>query len=381
MDFFAQRRQQLTKNLKKDHGLDAILVTNPVNVTYLTGFSGDSSYVLATSKNFLIISDSRFEQQIKEECPGIDAVIRGADQTTPEATGPVLNKCGFKTIAVEASHMTLGIKEAIESSSGKVTLTPLSGLLETMRSIKDPSELNQIKSAIRIAEKAYLTLVSMIKETDSERELVNDLEAILRRGGALGSAFPPIIAVGERGALPHAPPTDRKIGDGSKVLIDWGADCQYKSDLTRVLTSPFGVSPTRRNKSERAGYNFEEIFAAVQKAQEAAVAAIKPGVLGKDVDAAARKAFAGTKLKDTTGVKLAEFFTHGTGHGLGLENHEYPRLRPNSTDVLEQGMVITIEPGLYFPEWGGIRLEDDYLVTKDGAMKLTTLPHETGLIR
>jgi Xaa-Pro aminopeptidase len=381
MDFFAQRRQQLTRNLKKDSGLDAILVTNPVNVTYLTGFTGDSSFVLATAKSFMFISDSRFEQQIKEEAPGIDAHIRGADQTTLEAAGTVLNKSGFKNIAVESEHLTIAAKETLEAAATKVTLANVAGTVEKMRACKDPAELNHIKAAIRIAEKAFITLVSMIRENDSERELVNALENIMRHGGANGSAFPPIIAMGERGALPHAPPTDRKVGDGSKVLIDWGADCTYKCDLTRVLTSPFGVSPTRRNKSERAGYNFDEVYAAVQQAQQAAVAAIKPGALGKDVDAAARKVLSSTKLKDNPGVKLSEYFTHGTGHGLGLEIHEFPRLRPHSTDVLEQGMVVTIEPGVYFPDWGGIRLEDDYLVTKDGAMKLTTLPHEPGLIR
>ena len=382
MNFFAQRRQQLIRNLKNDSKLDAILITNPVNVSYLTGFTGDSSFVLATAKNFILISDTRFEQQIQEECAGIDAHIRGADQTTIEAAGPVLNKSGFKSIGVESDHMTLGMLEGLKTAAGKVTLTPVQGTVEKLRASKDPSELNAIKLAIRIAEKAFITLVSTIRETDSERDLVNALQGYIRHGGANGTSVPPIVAVGERGALPHAPPTDRKVGDGSKLLIDWGADCLYKSDLTRVLTSPFGVSPTRRNKQERAGFNFDEIYSIVQNAQAAAIAAIRPGVPAKEVDAAARKVFATTKLKDNpNGIKLSDYYTHGTGHGLGLEIHEYPRIRPNSPDILEQGMVITIEPGLYFPEWGGIRLEDDFLITKDGAMKLTTLPHEPGAIR
>jgi Xaa-Pro aminopeptidase len=210
--------------------------------------------------------------------------------------------------------------------------------------------------------------------------MVDNLESYIRRSGGRGSAFPPIVAVGERGALPHAPPTSRQLGDGSKVLIDWGADLLYKSDMTRTLRSPFGTSPTRRNKPERVGYNFEELYGIVLEAQNAAIAAIRPGVKAKDVDAAARKVFAAAKLKHRTGVKLETFFTHGLGHGIGLEVHEAPRIRSNSEDVLEVGMVFTIEPGLYIPTWGGVRIEDDVLVTPNGATLLSSLPRDPGVI-
>mgnify|MGYP000190096321 CR=1 FL=1 len=150
----------------------------------------------------------------------------------------------------------------------------------------------------------------------------------------------------------------------------------YKSDITRTLKSPFGTSPTRRNKYERVGVKFDEVYNIVLQAQDAALAAIRPGVKAKDLDAAARKVFASARLKSAPDLKLADHFTHGIGHGIGLEIHEAPRVRSNSEDVLENGMVITIEPGIYIPGWGGVRIEDDILVTPHGPHLLTTLPRE-----
>jgi Xaa-Pro aminopeptidase len=187
------------------------------------------------------------------------------------------------------------------------------------------------------------------------------------------------VAVGERGALPHAPPTARQLGEGSKLLVDWGADCLYKSDITRTLKSPFGTAPSRRNKMERVGYSFDLLYKVVLDAQNAALAAIRPGVKARDVDATARKVFAAAAFKGLD-VKLSDYFTHGLGHGIGLEVHESPKVRANSDDTLEAGMVITVEPGLYLPQWGGIRIEDDVLVTHDGCRVLSTLPREASTL-
>jgi Xaa-Pro aminopeptidase len=186
-----------------------------------------------------------------------------------------------------------------------------------------------------------------------------------------------IVAVGERSALPHAHPTDRLAGDGSKILLDWGADLGYKSDLTRTMKSPFPPPPIRKTKQERVGHNFDQVYEAVKAAHEAAVAELGAGVKAKDVDAAARKAF--TK-HSTRGVDLEAHFTHGLGHGIGLDTHELPFVRHNTEVVLEAGNVITVEPGVYLPGWGGIRIEDMYLVTKDGSKRLTTLPHDPSAI-
>jgi Xaa-Pro aminopeptidase len=373
MDYLNQRRQTLIRNLKKDDGLEALVVTHPANVTYLTGFTGgEGSYLVATAKQFVLVSDARFEEQIKEEVHGIDVEIRPLDQTIGEATAEVLNKTGTKAAGLEAEHATLALTELLREKAAKTTFAPVAAKVEKLRAVKDPSEIEQIRTAIRIAERAFWMFKSMLREADTEKDMVDALETYVRRAGAWGTAFPTIVAVGERGALPHAPPSNRQLGGGSKLLVDWGADLLYKSDITRVFRSPFGTAPTRKNKQERVGYDFEEVYEAVGQAQAAAVAALRPEVPVKEVDDAARKVL--------TDAGYGDFFTHGLGHGLGLEVHEAPRIRANSSDVLEAGMVVTIEPGVYIPGWGGIRLEDDYLITKDGPVRLTTLPHDPGAI-
>ncbi|MCE9567555.1 MAG: Xaa-Pro peptidase family protein [Planctomycetes bacterium] len=375
MNYLLQRRQTVVQNLKKA-STDAFLVTNPVNVTYLTGFTGEDSFYFGSAKNSVVISDTRFEEQIKEECAELDAHIRNHNKTTYEAAAEVLNKSGVKTVAIEEDQITLGVLEQFKMLAPKVTFVPVSGVIEKQRILKDPAEIEQIKEAVRVAERAFRMFVATIRETDTEKEMVDSLEYYIRRAGGRSSSFPPIVAVGERGALPHAPPTSKPLGDGTKILVDWGADMLYKSDITRTLRSPFGTSPTRRNKFERVGVKFEEVYEVVLQAQNAALAAIKPGVKAKEVDAAARKVFASAQLSSAKDLKLADYFTHGLGHGIGLEVHEAPRVRSNSEDTLEAGMVITIEPGVYIPGWGGVRIEDDVLVTAHGASLLTTLPRE-----
>lgn len=379
MNYLLQRRQTLVQNLKK-HSIDAFLVTSPVNVTYLTAFTGDSSFYIGTPKHSILVSDSRFEEQINEECAAIEAHIRGHNKTTYEAAAEVLTKTGAKTVGVEGNRMTLGELEAFKDLAPKVTFVPLNGVIEAQRVIKDPSEAEKIREAVRVAERAFRMFTATLRETDTEKEMVDALECYVRRSGARATSFPPIVAVGERGALPHAPPTAKQLGEGSKLLIDWGADLLYKSDLTRTVRSPFSTSPTRRNKYERVGLNFEEVYKVVLDAQNAALAEIRPGVKAKDVDAAARKVLASAKLRSKSDIKLVDCFTHGLGHGIGLECHEAPRIRANSEDVLESGMVITVEPAVYIPGWGGVRIEDDVLVTHNACVLLTSLPREPGLI-
>lgn len=384
MNYLALRRQALTRSLKQVRNTpDAVLVTCPVNVTYLTGFTGEASYYVATPKGAVLVTDHRFEVQAREECPEVEKGtelalhVRPHNQTTLEAAADVLLKAGAKAVAVEASRLTVAELEALRELAPKLEFVPRADLVESLRAVKDPGEVERIRDSVKVAERAYRMFVATLREADTEKDMVDTLDGYLRRAGARGSAFPPIVAVGERGALPHATPTtDRILGDSSKLLIDFGADLVYKSDITRTIRSPFVTAPTRKNKYERVGYDFEEVYQAVLGAQKAALAAIRPGVPAKEVDAAARKALADVKLKSDPSANLADFFTHGLGHGLGLEVHEAPRVRANSEDVLEAGMVITIEPGVYLPGWGGVRIEDDVLVTRDGHRLLTSLPRE-----
>ena len=402
MNYVAQRRQTLLRNLKKD-GLDAILITNPVNVTYLTDFTGDSTHFVATAKHTIVVSDPRFEEQVREETlghedrpnaeppgayprsykakaggreDGMEAHIRPHNKTTLEASVEVLQKCGAKTVGVEGNGLTVGDLALLQELAPKLTFVHQTNMVESQRAVKDPSEVDRIRKAVEVAERAYRMFVATLSDTDTEKEMVDALEGYIRRAGGRASSFPPIVAVGERGALPHAQPTNKMLADGSKVLVDWGADLIYKSDLTRTLRSPFGTAPTRRNKFERVGLSFEEVYAVVLEAQNAALAVLRHGAKAKDVDAAARKVISSAKLKSDPSVKLGDHFTHGLGHGIGLEVHESPRIRANSDDTLEAGMVVTIEPGVYVPGWGGLRIEDDVLITREGCTLLTTLSRE-----
>jgi Xaa-Pro aminopeptidase len=378
MNYHSVRRQTLLKDLKKDN-VDTYLVTNPVSVRYLTGFTGDSSYLVANAKQVILISDDRYAEQIQEECPGIEVHIRPHSKTTPDAAAEVLTKTAAKAVAVEADHITLALFEYLKEAAPKTTFTQLRGKVEGMRAVKDPSEIEYIRDAVRTAERAFVMFKAMLRETDTEKDLADNMETFLRRAGADRSSFPVIVAVGERGALPHAVPTDKQLAEGSKLLVDWGAEKRgYKSDLTRTFRSPFQVAPSRRNKQERVGFHLEEVYEAVLKAQEAAIATIRHGVSCKEVDTAARMVLQNAKMRDLKDANLNDYFTHGLGHGLGLETHESPRIRQNSNDILEAGMIVTIEPGVYIPGWGGVRVEDDVLVTKEGATLLTTLPRDLG---
>lgn len=385
MNYHGARRQTLLRNLKKD-GPDAVLVTTPVNVTYLTGYTGDAAYYLATARTTVVVTDQRVVAQVLEECPevgrdggGIDLHVRPHNQTTPEAAAEVLGKLGAKAVAVEG-RLSVAELEAFKALAPKVAFVPVPNLVEAQRAVKDPSEVDHIRSAIRVAERAFRMFVATVREEQTEKEMADDLDHWMRRAGARAAAFPPIVAVGDRGALPHAVPTSRTLGEGSKVLVDWGVELAdgYKSDMTRTLRSPFGAAPTRRNKYERVGYELERVYEVVKAAQEAAFATIRHGVAAREVDAAARKVIAD--------AGYGEFFTHGLGHGIGLEIHEAPRVRQNSDDILEAGMVITVEPGVYMPGdgdgpgWGGVRLEDDVLVTRDGCTLLTSLSRDLSTV-
>jgi Xaa-Pro aminopeptidase len=232
-----------------------------------------------------------------------------------------------------------------------------------LRQIKDPEEIEAVREAVAFAEKAFVMLRSEFRDGVTEKQIADSLEANMRRCGATGSSFPPIVAVGKRSALPHARPTETtRIGDDDFVLLDWGATGRpYKSDLTRVVVTG-KVFP-----------EFERVYQTVLAAQERAIAAIRPGARGCDIDAEARS------VVEQAG--FGRFFDHGLGHGVGMEIHEAPRLRRESDAILQPGMIVTVEPGIYLPEWGGIRIEDDVLVTSDGCEVLSRLPKSLDSVR
>lgn len=351
---FQTRRDRLRKLLKKA-GLDALLVTDFPNVTYLTGFTGDDSYLLVRHEGETVLSDPRYLTQLSEECAGIDVQIRPPGVTMLQSASRAVLGSKINRLGIEGDSMTVGFRDRLASKLPKVEIAATSGLVEQLRLIKDKEEIVRLRKAVWQAEKAFGVLRSTLRPEMTEKEAADELEHQLRLFGAKDASFPTIVAVGPRAALPHAVPTAKRMGEDDFVLVDWGAnEGLYRSDLTRMLVTG-RISP-----------KFERVYGVVLEAQRRAIAAIRPGALAHDVDQVAR----GIIAKAGFGRR----FRHGLGHGLGLLVHEAPRLAVRNQTILRPGMVVTVEPGIYVPGWGGIRIEDDVLVTRSGHEVLTHVP-------
>lgn len=356
MSNHASRRDKLRRLIRKAKA-DALLVTSFTNVTYLTGFTGDDSYLLVTLDSETLISDSRFTTQLEEECPGLPVVIRGPGERMLPTTADVVADAKLERLAFEADALTVGAYNELGELAEGVELLPASGLVEELRAIKDKDEIAATRVACDQARRAFEVVRAGLTDAMTELEVAAELEHQARRFGAKGLSFPPIVAVGPRGALPHANPTSKRIGEDDFTLIDWGAnEGLYVSDLTRMVVTG------------KISARFKKVYNIVLKAQLAGIAAIRPGAKCQDVDNAARKV-----------IEKAGFgkeFGHGLGHGVGLDVHEGPRLGKNQEDELKPGMIVTVEPGIYLPGWGGIRIEDDILVTRGGHEVLTSVPKQ-----
>lgn len=338
-----------------DH--EALLISSPINVRYLTGFTGDSSWLLVERKKILLISDGRFTVQLEDECPNLPVVYREVGQIIEHKLAEVLQGKEIKNLGVEGAHFRIGSLETIRSTDGCTTeIHSTMGLVESLRNIKDKHEIQEMRKAVDIAERAFQSLIPMLQPDWTEIQVRNRLEYLIRELGAEEAAFETIVAAGPRAALPHAHPSEVRIGDHPLLLIDWGAKLSsgYHSDMTRVLF--FGKPSAKMRKA----------YEAVRETELASIEALAAGVPCVDIDKTCRKV-----LKKR---KLEEAFNHGLGHGLGMEVHEAIRLSPTSEQTLEAGMVITIEPGVYFADWGGIRIEDDVLITANGYEVLSSLP-------
>ncbi len=358
--------------LLADEGIDALMIGNPVNVTYLTGFTGDSTVLLLGRGRLLLVSDSRYSGQLAEECPALPVHIRSTTQQLPQAVAEALKGFGIRSVGFESGTVTVAEFENLRQLAPSLDWKGGADRVERLRTIKDASELAQIRTAIDVAERAFTVFRSLLRPEDTEKDLCDALEHYARRAGGSGTAFPPIVAVGERAALPHAPPTRRTVDSGELLLVDWGVSAPlYKSDLTRVLDTR-KTSPFPQTVSATAA-KFREVYSVVLQAQEAALRAVRPGVSSRAIDAAARAVIAE--------AGYGECFGHGLGHGFGLQIHEAPWLRPNADTTVEPGMVFTLEPGIYLPGWGGVRIEDDVLVTPDGVERLTHLPRDLEAMR
>jgi Xaa-Pro aminopeptidase len=364
MDAALSRRDRLARTLA-DESLDLLLISNPVNVTYLTGFSGESSYLLLARDRAVLVSDGRFTEQLAQECPGLELYIRPPAQTLAEAAAAVINQLGPRGVGFENAHLTVADHEQVRELTRTVDWKGARDRVERLRVTKDAGEVAEIRAAVRIAERAFAMFRALLEPEDTEKELSDALEGYVRRAGGRCTSFPSIVAVGARAALPHAPPTATRVAEAGLVLVDWGASGPfYKSDLTRVLVPRTTKAPSAPGVEPKLA----AVYAVVLEAQRRALEAVRPGTRAAAVDAAARGVIAE--------AGYGEAFTHSVGHGLGLQVHEAPLLRPGSEFVLQPGMVMTVEPGIYLSGWGGVRIEDDVLVTEDGCEVLTSVPKD-----
>lgn len=335
----------------------AFLVSKPQDVTYLTGFSGEDSILLTAPRWACLVTDGRYSEQAAVECTDLEIHIRKGPLL--DAVADILKKRKVRSLAIQGGHMTVDARSSLASKLPSRRIREVREVVSALRIVKDAEEIKTIRKAIRVAERAFKMLLAGGAKGfvgRSERAIAALLDYNMRLEGAEEPAFETIVAAGKHGSLPHYRPGASVIRFGQAVLIDWGARVKgYCSDLTRVVF--VGRIPPK----------IAAVYDIVLRGQRAGIAAIRPGVAGGSVDRSARAVI------DRAGY--GREFVHGLGHGIGLEIHEGPTLGQSAGGRLRSGMVVTVEPGIYIPGVGGVRIEDDVLVVPGGRRRLSTLPH------
>ncbi|NWF51514.1 MAG: aminopeptidase P family protein [Nitrospirae bacterium] len=346
----------LFKESLKRKTIDAFLVSEIHNIRYLTGFKGSSALLLITEKDNIFLTDFRYQEQAEKEIHGWDIHIARGGMV--KAVKNISHKLGIKILGFEFSVSY----EFYRRLSEKINLRGYKGLIERFREMKDIDEINLIKEAVRRAETAFIDVKPFIREGTKEIAISRKLEERLKKRGCMRIPFEVIVASGLNSAMPHARPTEKKLDKGDLVIIDWGGEAGgYFSDMTRTLLIR-GKDLSKKR----------EIYYLVLKANKESIDHIYPKVKSSEVDRYAREVI---KKAD-----YGKFFGHGTGHGIGLQVHELPRITRNINKVIKENMVFTIEPGIYLAEIGGVRIEDMVLVRSDGAEVLTSLPKELEIV-
>jgi Xaa-Pro aminopeptidase len=346
---------------------DALLVTHLPNIRYLCGFTGSAAILLVEHSRATLFTDSRYTLQARQEVHDATTVI--APHGLLGALGEALKAHrGTIRLGFAPAQLTVAEKDALQTAIGaRLRWLAAPGLIERLRAVKDATELALMRQSARLISEVWTAAVRNVKPGISELAVAADIERGMKLQGASGPSFETIVASGARSAWPHARPTPKLLRKNELVVLDQGAILRdYCSDMTRTVF--LGRSAVGARAGVRSNNKVRSLYAAVLEAQEAAIAAIRPGISAATVDAAARKVF--------KRLGLDRYFTHSTGHGLGLEIHEMPRLGRAEEAVLEQGMVVTVEPGVYIESLGGIRIEDEVLVTSRGAEVLTSASRE-----
>ncbi len=362
-----QERIEILRKKMSSEGLDAIIINSAENRYYLSGFNAEDTQInessgalIISGDDLIITTDSRFETQVENEASlyrkviykkGLGSVIKAI------VTDTSAKKIGFE--AERLSHFTYN--SIVSELEVDMEFIPADNIVSELRIVKNQNEINIIKKAIVIAEKAFLQTKKDLKEGMTEKEIAWLLEQNLRNGGGEALSFPSIIACGKNSALPHAIPGNKKIKKGEPLLFDWGIKFEgYCSDTSRTLSLG---EPDEQ---------FMKVYETVNKAQSLSIEKIKDGAHSIEVDKVARN------FINENGFEGK--FGHGLGHGVGLEVHELPRLSPIKDNILKEGMIVTVEPGIYLPEWGGVRLENMAVVREDCAEVLNTLSYEDFVI-
>jgi Xaa-Pro aminopeptidase len=353
-------RQKAVREAMKALNLDSLLLTHPPDLAYLTNFTGDDSIGLITEKDFFLVTDFRYKEQAEQEAGWLKTNMREGKMS--DALAQTITEAKIKRIGFEANFATVGQMDALVQSLKAVKdlpkqpeIVPLENVMTNIRKVKDDNEVDLIRKSVGIAEEAFEAIRDEIKVGQSENYLAGLLGFELRSRGAAGSSFPIIVAAGPNSSLPHYRPAETLIQRDQPLLIDWGALYKgYCSDLTRTLMIG------------RVQPKIKEIYKVVYEAQVAAIKFLRPGVTTQQSDRVARDVI------DRAGYK--DFFGHGLGHGIGREIHELPSMRKNGGDEeLRPGMIVTVEPGIYIPGVGGVRIEDDVLITHSGCEVLSSL--------
>lgn len=335
--------------------MDAVLVTKRVNCLYLSGFTGTSAYLIITHDKALLLTDFRYVEQAKAQAPEFE-VQRYSGKIWDSVNGFVQN-LGVNRLGFEDTGVTYAEYMEIDKTLEGVKLIPTGKMISDLRVIKDEVEISLISKAIQIADRAFEHILKFIRPGVREVELAAELEYYMKKAGAEGPSFETIVASGNRSSMPHGVASEKKIESGDAITFDYGALYKgYCSDITRTV---FVGEPDRELK---------KIYEIVLKAQEEALKGALRGLSGKDIDLIARNIIAEAGYGD--------YFGHGLGHGVGLEIHEEPRFSPTGNTIMEDGMVVTVEPGIYIEGLGGVRIEDIIVINGSSPIDLTKAPKE-----
>lgn len=340
----------------KEGQLDALLISKPENRAYLSGFTGSDGWLLITQQDAYLITDFRYVEQAAAEAPAFK--VRKPENTPYALLAELCRDAQVSRVGIEGDYVTLDDFGTYRQALAQQELVSVTGLVEALRMVKDADELATMRRSAEITDQAFQHVLGFIKPGVTEREVALELEFTMKRLGAEGLAFETIVASGERSSLPHGQPTDRVIRTGDLVTMDFGALYQgYCADMTRTVMVG---EPSAKQR---------EIYAIVLEAQKRGVAACRAGITGKELDEVCRGYIREKGYGD--------HFGHGTGHGVGRFIHEGPKVNVRGEqDLLQAGMVVTIEPGIYLPGWGGVRVEDMVLVTETGCEVLSKSPKE-----